>query len=79
MAQPRMSGQPRTGVLVLYEFELFGLFNKTVLRAADDGLLFFGPRMGMPSTSACPPMEVRKPQDLLFFNSGFSFVSAIVR
>ena len=27
--------------------------------------------------SACPPMEVRKPQDLLFFNSGFSFVSAI--
>ncbi len=38
-----------------------------------------GPRISMPSMSACPPMDVRKPQDLLFFNSGFSFVSAIVR
>ena len=27
---------------------------------------FFGPRMSMPSMSACPPIEVRKSQSLLF-------------
>ena len=76
---PRMNGYPIHGCLSLLslsgstrETSVPSLLRQTMACRST-------PRMRMPSMSACPPMEVRKPQDLLFFNSGFSFVSAIVR
>ena len=58
---PRIRGTPRTG------YRSFTSFSSSTLRMSPSCprhtmASFLGPRMRMPSISACPPMLVRKPQ-----------------
>ena len=56
---PRMTGRPSTGYLSRTSFSSSTLVTSPS-GARTTMACFSGPRMRMPSMSACPPMEVRK-------------------
>ena len=57
---PRMSGRPKTGYLSLMSFSSSSLTTRPPSGSRTTIACFSGPRIKMPSMSACPPIVVRK-------------------